>query len=143
MTDGTLRAQLLVPVQLLPGADSRKRLNKLTTKSELNGLVGDSTHRPFLQFLCKLRDEDILRLNAKKLNRVINDRLGHTRHLISLREIGKLCCLDNSRNNVWTRRRKFVSQADGLGTECSGGCHKDLDVDWSVKSCNCRQTLFF
>ena len=130
MTDGTLRAQLLVAVQLLPGPDSRQPLNKLTTKLELNGLVGDSTHRPFLQFLCKLRDEDILRLNTKKLNRVINDRLGHTRHPISLREIGELCDFDNSRNNFWTRRRKFVSQADRLGTKCSGRCHKDLDVDW-------------
>ena len=85
MTDGTLRAQLLVPVQLLPGADSRKRLNKLTTKSEPNGLVGDSTHRPFLQFLCQLRDEDILRLNAKKLNRVIWEaaELGLDEHVSS------------------------------------------------------------
>ena len=141
MTDGTLRAQLLVPVQLLPGADSRKQLNKLTTKSELNGLVGDSTHRPFLQFLCKLRNEDILRLNAKKLNRVIHDRLGHTRHLISCGKIGKLCCLNNSRNNLGTRHRKFICQTHGLGTKCSSRCHKDLDVDWSAKSGKCRQTL--
>ena len=143
MTDGTLRAQLLVAVHLLPGPDSRKRLNKPTTTSERNELVGDSIHRPFLKVLCNQRDEDILRLDAKKLNRVIHDRFGHTRHLISLREIGKLCCFDNSRNNFWTRRREFVCQADGLGTECSGWCHKDLDVDWSVKSCDCRQTLFF
>ena len=56
MTDGTLRAQLLVAVQISPGSDSRERPNKLPTKSALNELAGDSTLRSFLGFLCNLRD---------------------------------------------------------------------------------------
>ena len=81
-----------------------------------------------------LTDQRILGLRTQDLDALIDDCLGHPGHAVVLGQVGELRRLDRRRPHVRTRCGESICQADRLGTKCSGGCDKDLDVNRPIQS---------
>ena len=85
--------------------------------------------------LQSLLHEDLFGLCPKNLDPVIDDGLRDAGDLVALDEVWKFRGFDHCRANQRTGGREPISQADRLGTKCSGRGDKDLALDRPVEGC--------